>query len=355
MFLSSGPAAARRSHSGFWQMLVMLSAALIPLAAARAQSGVDFGGTGGKHTIQGSLYSPSGRRADLRSVRVRLETPVAGELSVFADSNGSFSFRNLTAGSYTIVVEAGEDYEVARESVYIDQARTPLPIDNTPRIINVPIYLQVKRRAAASQKPGVLNAALVNVPAPAVESYQKGLAAVQSGQRKQAVEYFRAAILLYPDFALAYNELGVQYLGLGEVSNAVNALRSAVRLTPDEFTPRLNYGFALMNQKEFDKAEAELRRALQKNETAAVAHLYLGVVHVQQQRLGEAEKEFQRAVSLPGGDSLAQAHRYLGGIYWHKGDYKRAIEELEKYLKLEPKAPDAEKIRQTVNELRRKV
>jgi regulator of sirC expression with transglutaminase-like and TPR domain len=32
---------------------------------------------------------------------------------------------------------------------------------------------------------------------------------------------------------------------------------------------------------------------------------------------------------------------------------KEAADELEKYLKLEPKAPDAEKIKQTISDLRK--
>lgn len=51
---------------------------------------------------------------------------------------------------------------------------------------------------------------------------------------------------------------------------------------------------------------------------------------------------------------IAPAHRYLGGIYSGKRDYKRAAEELETYLKLSPKAADAERTRAAIKELRSK-
>jgi regulator of sirC expression with transglutaminase-like and TPR domain len=51
---------------------------------------------------------------------------------------------------------------------------------------------------------------------------------------------------------------------------------------------------------------------------------------------------------------MSMAHYYLGGIYWGRKDYKRAADELEIYLKMTPKAPDAEKIRGTIKELRGK-
>jgi tetratricopeptide (TPR) repeat protein len=81
--------------------------------------------------------------------------------------------------------------------------------------------------------------------------------------------------------------------------------------------------------------------------------MYLGVTLIDLRRYDEAEKEFVRALSL-GGDSLSLPHYYLGGIYWQKRDYKRAADELEKYLKLSPKAPDAERTRAAIKELRGK-
>src|SRR5690242_18379872 len=76
-------------------------------------------GTGGSHIIQGHVFFPSGRRAE-GTIQVKLKSFVAGEISLFADASGSFTFSSLAPGSYTVEVSAGEDYEIARESVTID-------------------------------------------------------------------------------------------------------------------------------------------------------------------------------------------------------------------------------------------
>jgi Tfp pilus assembly protein PilF len=55
-----------------------------------------------------------------------------------------------------------------------------------------------------------------------------------------------------------------------------------------------------------------------------------------------------------GGESLALAHKYLGGLYMSAKQNKDAADHLEKYLQLDPKAPDAEQIRNTIKELRSK-
>jgi regulator of sirC expression with transglutaminase-like and TPR domain len=67
----------------------------------------------------------------------------------------------------------------------------------------------------------------------------------------------------------------------------------------------------------------------------------------------EAEKELRRAVNL-GGTQLGLAHKYLGGIYWGRGEYRQAADELETYLRLTPNAQDAERVRGTIKELRAK-
>lgn len=356
MFILSGRTATRTFiYSSAYTTLVLLLL-LIPVGSIRAQGGTDSTGTGGLNTIQGRIYFPSGRTADMRA-KVMLETVTSSRLSVMADNDGAFRFKNLSPGSYTVVIEAGEEYETLREPVFIEGNSnlgrgTRIPM--IPRTIMVPIYLRPKRSTRTDAKPGVLNAALANVPKPAQELYEKAQQAILAGDGKRAIEHLRAAISIYPDFPLALNSLGVEYLKLGSADKALEALRSAVKLSPEAFVPRLNYGIAYLEKKQFAEAEANLRQALQKNDSSPSAHMYLGITLISLRRYDEAEKELQRAVSLKGGDSMAQAHKLLGGLYWQKGQFKQAAEQLEVYLKLAPKAPDAEKIRTTVKELRSK-
>ena len=67
----------------------------------------------------------------------------------------------------------------------------------------------------------------------------------------------------------------------------------------------------------------------------------------------EAESELELAIKN-GGDNLALAHRYLGGLYMSSKKNEQAAAELEKYLKLEPKAADADRIKDTIKQLRSK-
>jgi tetratricopeptide (TPR) repeat protein len=359
MFFSPGRAAIQSFCFRLLQVSFVTSLVCVPVISGHAQGGVDSMGTGGKHKIQGRIYFPSGRRSDASAVKVILDSTSSERLVLIADLNGSFTFNSLAPGSYTLTVEAGNDYEVATERVTIESfgvrsRNTPsaeLARANVPRIFNVMINLQLKRGNAA--KAAFINAALASVPPAAREAYQNAIESARTGDSKKAIEELRRAIAFHPTFALALNELGVQYLKLGQAQKAAEVLGAGVRIAPEDFHLRLNYGVALLNQRKFVEAEEHLRIAVQKNSSAATAHMYLGIVLAVQRKLEEANKELEIAIGSRSSET-ALAHRYLGGVYLERRDYRRAAEQLETYLKLQPKAADSELLQQKIKELRSK-
>lgn len=344
---------SRRSTSLVQPRLTKAALLLLLLAsAAPAQSGggSDQFGTGGKHVIQGRIYLPSGRPAESR-LKVRLDVMGEQSITVLSGVDGAFRFASLKGGSYTVVIE-GEGYETARESVYIDQQRSRTFRDPTARVFNLYIHLRPKARPG-EPRPGVINAALASVPKPAAELYEKALESVRKGDTKKAVEQLKGALSFHPDFGLAHSELGVLYMKLKQPDKAAAALEAALRLLPEDYAALLTYGRALFDLQRLPEAEEQFRRALRKNPASPSAHFYLGLLLLKRREHDGAEAEFKSAVSA-GGDQLALAHYYLGGIYWNKGQYKQAADELETYLRLAPDAPDAARLRETIKEFRKK-
>jgi len=290
----------------------------------------------GIHTIQGRVYSPSGQPVSI-PLNVRLDSPNTSALMTVTDQDGAFSFGRLQAGDYRLTVEGGSAFETATE-----QASIYREASLGGRIVRLTIFMRPKEKDEFG-----------SVHKEAVEAYRKAREFDLAGENKKALEHLRKALAVYPRFGPALNLLGVQYLKLGQPARAAEALEAAVKIAPGEFLPRLNYGIALLNQKKFDLAEAELRAALAKNDAAPTAHMYLGIALISLQRLDEAEKELLLAVGS-NNNEVAAAHRYLGGIYWAKRDYKRAADELEIYLELQPKAADAERTQATIKDLRAK-
>ena len=340
----------------YLQLLALVVILGSPFAIFSQGSGRSSTGTNGSHVITGYVFFPSGRRAE-GTIQVKLQCLGAGDLSVIADSSGAFTFTSLSPGNYTVVVIAGDDYEIGREAIYIDSdldlSRMNIPVIKSSRRYTVMVTLQLKRNAASHTKGSVVNAALAEVPDNARTLYEKGIEQGRAGESLKAIDNLKSAISLYPKFPLALNELGVQYLKINQPNNAVEPLKSASKLSPDAFTPRLNLGVALLEINQFTESETELRDALKRNDSAPTAHMYLGVVLTKLGNYADAEKELRRAVEL-GGSQLGLAHKYLGGIYWRSGEYRHAADELETYLRLTPNAHDGERVRATIKELRSK-
>jgi tetratricopeptide (TPR) repeat protein len=318
---------------------------LVPLTIGHAQgvgAGRDLGGTGGNHVITGRIYFPTQPTGDIR-LSVRLESTSAPSLSTTTNADGVFRFSGLNTGYYTIIIDAGEQFEIFREQIDIERGN-----NYSPRTIQIPIHLRLK-----DSGPRRIIGTVSAIPKAAAELYDKGLAAAKKGDHKKAIEQLNAAIALHPEFASALNELGEQHLMLGQPDKAAAALQSAIKIAPEEFLPHLNYGIVLLNQKKFVDAELHLREALKKNDAAFTAHLYLGITLINLKSYVEAEAELLKSIRI-GGSKASQGHYYLGGLYWRARDYPRAASQLEKYLELEPKAANADEVRATIKDLRTK-
>ncbi|HET6978066.1 MAG TPA: tetratricopeptide repeat protein [Pyrinomonadaceae bacterium] len=333
-------------------LFILFGILLLPFSVHAQGGGRSSTGTGGIHIIQGYLFFPSGRRAE-GTIVVKLQSLQYAELQAIPDSSGTFTFSALAPGSYTVVVNAGNEYEVSSEGVFIDTdlnlSRMGVRLPPNPRRYTVMMHLQPKIRPGT--KPGVVNAALAEVPEKARKLYERGLEEARAEDAAKAATSLKEAVTLYPNFPLALNELGVQYLKLRQVNKAIDALREACKLNPDAYASRLNLGIALLEAKREKEAEEQLRESLKRNNNVPSAHMYLGIALLRLNQIDEAEKELVIATAV-NASHLGMANYYLGGIYWKKQDYARAADQLEKYLQFSPNAPDAERVRTTIKDLR---
>lgn len=307
-----------------------------------AHRGETSAGTGGTRSIQGHIISPTGRLPESR-IRVTLNSSNSGSRSVIAGEDGVFIFNNLETGPYELTIDAGKEFELVRESVYISVQPT----------VNMPVYLRLKPES---------NPALAGVPKPAVDLYIKAQEAERKGEAEKAQALLADAVAQHPPFGLAHNDLAMLHLRTGALDKAFEEVKLAAKTLPDDPQVQFNYGLISLERKDYAEAEKQFRRSLKRMDKSAQGHMYLGVALMRlkaadaaemQRNQVEAERELQQSIKL-GGDGAARAHYYLGGLYWARRDYKKAADELETYVKLSPKAPDAEQVKGTIKELRSK-
>ena len=334
-----------KSRFDLRQFQLALVASLVVFAAlsVRAQGVMPGSSRGlpsgdGSNTIQGRVLFPPGQSG--LQVKVNLEGVGASfsSMSTATDQDGTFRFRGIRPGTYSVVVDAGSQYEKGREPVTIDP-------EANGRIAQVVVELHFKVDAS--------NPAFAGVPHNALNLYQKGIAAAQKGDNKAAAQFYAQAVAAHPAFALALSDLGLQYMKLNEFDKAGEAYEALLKLKPEDPAAHLNLGIVLFNKKKFEDAETHLRKALELKSSGPMGHYYLGLTLVGAKRYGEAVPEFEATIAN-GGENLALAHKLLGGLYMSTHKNKEAADELEKYLKLDPKAPDADRIKGTIKDLRSK-
>ena len=350
--------AIRRVPSAFASVRLYLYASALVLSLTSLASAQALGsnrgpvGGEGSNTIEGRVYFPSGDHSG-KVIKLHLESNLAiSNQNVVTDQDGVFRFNSLPPGTYTVVAEGGKEYENSRETITIE------PIGSS-RVSQVNIQLRPRIDAA--------NAAFAGVPKPALEAYQKGTTAAQKGDSKAAVEFLNQAVTAAPNFELALSDLGSQYLKLLQWAKAEETFEVLVKLKPANATAQLSLGIAfynegaeLMSQKKFEDAEKKfngsethLQEAIRLKLPGPSAHYYLGMMLIKFKAYDEAQKELELAIAN-GGENLALAHKFLGGVYINTHKNKEAADELEKYLKLDPTASDADKLKTTIKDLRSK-
>ncbi len=342
-----------------WLAFFCFCLAISIVKSAPAQSRINSSGTGGINTIKGRIYTSDGKSIDTQ-IKVRVESQAGSDLSLITDQTGGFVFQNMSPGTYSIVVDAGSNFEIFSETVLIDPDVQAAPVRGAPPVpalaksFTVPVYLRPKTVAKAvdQQQTGVVNARYADAPLDAVKHYEKGLALDKAGKSDEALNEFRQAVTAYPSLEPAYVETGKIYLKKSRLDDAIKAFSMAVKYDPKDFDAKLNFGVALYNAKRIDDAQKELNEAAMLNASAVWPHYYLGMIFIQKKDLDDAQTQLETARGLKGEKNIPLLHRYLGGVYAAKRLNSQAAAELEKYIKLSPDAKDADRIRQTISELR---
>ena len=335
------------------RQLLLLCSALLTLiwtstVLAQSEPNVKLdAGNGGRNTIQGDVIAPNGQRLD-HPILVRLSTP-RGEITTTSNGNGSFVFRQLTGGRYTVSIDATDGYAPVVEVVDVIDSGSGGSMSRFGETFTVQIHLRPSSGAPVTR--GVVSAN--DPPKAALDLFNKALESVKDGHRDKAIEQLKGAIAIHPTFVAALNGLGVQYMKLGNYQAAYEAFSNALKLTPDSFMLHLNCGMTLYSLNRYTEAEAQFAAALLKNEASGPTHIYRARTLIALNRLDDAAKDLTRAVEI-GGDDVQIAHRYLAGIYVEKGESAEAVKQLELYLKATPNSKETDQIKNLIKELNKK-
>ena len=311
-------------------------------------------------SIRGKLIAPGGQDAGER-IEVRLEKDSSQIVqTTYTDASGSFEFRSVPAGSYVIAVNA-EGYEPLRQQ-----------IDNLSAFGGsaVTVFLTKTTGDGSSrvngldaEDPDVIDVTQMkeNLPKKAVQDYEKALDERKKGKLESAIKLLEDAIHLAPNFYNAHNSLGILYQSLKRYAEAEKEYLRSRELNARSAKPLTNLGSLYIEQADLQKANAEatgktldqaldsLEAAVKLNPRSAQAYYLLGLANYKSAFLEEAEAAFKKAHNLD--SSLTRVNLLLANIHWQQGKWNEVLENIDAYLKENPKAAD----RPAIEEMRAKV
>jgi tetratricopeptide (TPR) repeat protein len=241
-----------------------------------------------------------------------------------------------------------------------------------PALYSVPLFLLAfltwRQTAEYRDLISLYTATLKKNPACWMAQYNLGIVLGEQGETDQAINHYRHAIALRPDYAEAHynlgrllaeqghlddaiahyekaaeinpadpeaqNNLGVTLFGIGRVGDAITHYRKALEIQPDYAEASCNLANALIAMGDFDGAIARYSACLAAMPDQPEAEYNLASALLRKGRTDEAIVHYQKVLRLH--PESADAHANLGSALLAKGRVSDAMAEYTKALEISP-------------------
>ena len=151
-------------------------------------------------------------------------------------------------------------------------------------------------------------------------------------------DHYARALEIEPDYPEAHRSLAGRLASQGRLEEAISHYHQAIRIEPDLIQAHCGLGIALHLQGKLDEAIGHYRTALRIDPEHAEAHSSLACALAEQGKLDEAIGHYRRALKIKPGD--AQVHHRLGRTLVMAGQFDSALEHFHRAARLKPDWPD---------------
>ena len=166
----------------------------------------------------------------------------------------------------------------------------------------------------------------------AIANMNLGIAYMQEGHFREALEKLNRARQVKPDYPPIYNALGVLHQSMGEYDIAEHNFKIAIELNPDDSSALNNYGLLLCKAQRYDEADEVFLKAASNPlyATPELAYNNAGTCALNNGQTELAEKYFNEALRRNArvGPALIQ----MAEISYEQGNYMPARGYLDRYL-----------------------
>jgi tetratricopeptide (TPR) repeat protein len=184
------------------------------------------------------------------------------------------------------------------------------------------------------QEPSYGDASLTKKTDDAEAHFNLGYAYHDSGKYKEAIESYKQAIRIDPDYAEAHNGLGFAYGESGKHQEAIESFKQAVKIDPDNAFAHAGLGVAYGELDKYEEAIEAYKQAIRIYPDYADAHNNLGEAYYWLDKHQEAIESCKQAIRID--PDYVYAHFNLGRASLALNDRDSALEQYEILKSLDP-------------------
>ena len=256
------------------------------------------------------------------------------------DSSGKCRFSPTTGPAVYVVRVKAAGYLEATNRLDLQNSQSGFA-----NIILRPIPGQTPPSPAA----GSVSASGLAVPDGAQKEYEKGQKLLTSKDLDGGISHLKKAIEIYPSFPQALTLLGTAYNEKKNWKDAQGTLEKATTIDPKNASAFFQLGAALNQTKDYPGAQKALSQGLTlapDAPEASAAQYELARAYMAQNNWKEAEPYAAKVVASQ--PDFGAGRLLMGNIFLKKGDGNGAIHEFQEYLRIDPKGPAADQIKDMI-------
>jgi len=289
----------------------------------------------GRGRISGDVVDESG--AKVAGALVVVESPRSStHLDSKTDMTGHFAIGGLGTGVWRVIASK-DGYLSTATDIQVSQIKA-----------NPPILLTLKKASELADQPSGERAR---------ELLDRGNALLKEGRYDDALAAYEEFIAKYPDSYAVRLNVGSAFLEKGDLARAEAEFKAVL----DKNGPSLEdlkkqkdtslkalsgLGEAALKRGDFETARGFFQRALEISPEDPSAAYNVGEIFFANQKTDDAIAYFELAIKIK--SDWAKAYHRLGLVYLNKGDPVKALENLKKFLELDPQNPEAASVRAAI-------
>lgn len=299
---------------------------LVALTALPAQENM------GRGRVSGQVVDESGAVMPAAKVVVKSlqgSTQLEGE----TDKKGHFAVAGLGSGPWRVTVSK-EGYISAYEDIQVSQLKS-----------GPSLALTLKKAAAAD---------MLRTDAASRSLLDRGNALIEEGKYDEALAAFEQFAAKYPEIYQARLNIATAYLKMGAYDRAesefrgvlakvVEAQGEASKDKASSLRALSGLGELALKKGDLEAAQKSFREALDISPEDAAAAYNVGEILFSNQKVDEAIPFFELAGRIK--KDWPKPYHRLGLAYLNKGDLDKALENLRKFVELDPQNPEAANVR----------